>query len=472
MKIMEYRQRQTIGLTQKLALTTQMRHSVKMLGMSLADLNDYIDTVVSTNPLLETSAPAEDFRFKHGLTMSKRNTALYEAPDDADIAQEITPQESLLSQVRLLSLSEKDIKIAEYLIFEMNGDGYIKVTADEAARDLFCQAEDVERALGAIQSLDPPGIGARDVRECLQLQLERQGKKDSLEYILVTEFLSLVAIQDTLAISRALGADKKEVIKAAERIRALNPRPASTLMAKADIPVVPDLVATVKNDKITLEVNRGAVRKLTLYNPYEDKLGVIKDPKAREFLETHTKEARQLMDNLKRREETLCRVAYHMLKVQAYHIEHEKKYLKALSMADIAKALGLNTSTISRALSNKYIQINGKVSPLKSLTSASFNNSDGKRTSKTYITALIRDLLRDENKTSPMSDIDTMRELEQHGITIKRRTVAKYRESIRILASHLRKRKVFGPDTEPGISVQALPVINEAPESFFGKISL
>ncbi len=437
---MNYSQRQDIRISQQFALTTQMRHSIQILGMSLSDLNEYIDTVLSTNPLLEKDKP-EDSPFKTKLdTPNRRNLSSYELPEDTDIEQQVTPQQDLLAQIRTLDLDEKELEVAEYLIYEIDGNGYLKVDSEEAASDLMCDPADVEEMVGVIQSLDPPGIGARDIRECLQIQLQRKGKKGTLEYEIVSEHLSLLAVNDTISISRALHVDKKEILEAIQNIKTLNPHPASSSMARSAQPVVPDLIATLKNKKIRLEINRGSIPKLKIYNPYSNEMDIVKDPEAKDFLQKNTRAANQLLDNLKRREETLCRVAYHILQVQQRHIEEEKPYIEVLTMQDLSKALNLNVSTISRAISNKHIQINNKVVPLKSLISNGFNSTNGDQTSKTYVKALLRKIVESEDKSSPLGDAEIEKELSQQGINIKRRTIAKYRESMKILPTYLRKK--------------------------------
>ena len=434
---MAHKQEQNIRFLQKFALTTQMRHSLQLLGMSATDLNEYIDTVLSTNPLLEKQT--EEKPYKTDLTPIRKSSALHTSSENIDIEQEVTSRQDLFFQIRTLGLKKKDLEIAEYLVYEMNEDGYIKVAAEEAAGDLCVDIENIEKVIDVIQQLDPPGIGARDIRECLLIQLERQEKKDSLAYRIVSEFLSDLAINDTISISRALRIDKKQILEATSDIKSLNPRPGSTLMGGKTDPVIPDLVATVKNKKIRLEINRRVIPSLRLYNPYLKELDIVKDPKAKEFLKKNTKAANQLLDNIKRREETMCRIAYYMLDFRQDNIEQNKPQVKILTIQDLSKALNMHASTVSRTLSNKYIEVNDKVIPLKNLLAHGLKNKNGMRTSKTYIKDMILKLVKNENKARPLSDTSITAELNNEGILIKRRTVAKYRESLRILPTYLRK---------------------------------
>ena len=268
------------------------------------------------------------------------------------------------------------------------------------------------------------------------------GKADSLEYIIVTDFISDLAINDIVKISRSLGIDREKVRSAIEEIKRLNPRPGSTLLSKNTESVIPDLVATVRRNKVRLELNRESIPQLRLYNPYSDKTDVIKDPEARAFLKENMEVAKNLLDNIKRREETMCRVADYILKAQKDSITDDVHKLKTLTISDVAEVLKLHPSTISRTVSNKYIEVNGQVVSLKSFLSHGLKKENGEVTSKASVKNRIMELIKNEDKSNPLSDETIMDKLVQEGITIKRRTVAKYRESLRILPSHLRRKKI------------------------------
>ena len=418
---------------QKMTLTPQMKHSIQLLGMSVMELNDYIDSVLASNPFLE----------KHAVKQSNRMNGLAspDFKDDMQIKDEVNPREFLLSQVRTLNLGEKELEIAEYLIYELDDSGYIKADSDAIAQDLFTDEETVEGVLAAIQTLDPPGIGARDIKECLQIQLARLGKETSLEYTIVTNYLSDVAINDIPRIANFLDTDKAIIQKCVDFIRTLNPRPGSTLLSKGADKIIPDLTAKFTDKKVRLELNRESIPRLRLYNPYENKLDVIKDPQAKEFLKENMGAANQLLDNIKRREETMCRVAEYILNHQKENCVVRSQDIKTLTLKDVADALGLHRSTISRAASNKFIQIGAEVICLKSFFSDGMKKENGEITSKAGVKNRIKKLVNEENKAKPISDKIIRDILAQEGIVLERRTIAKYRESLRILPRHLRKDK-------------------------------
>ena len=420
-----------------MALTPQMRQSMQILTMSAKELSEYIDSLTEKNPLLQ-----KQFDKKTPLSSSVR-TNIDTSKDYADktIAHDEDPRLSLLSQLRMLNLDDKAMEIAEYLIYEMDDNGYIQVGAEEAAHDLSSDIDEVEYVLSIIQGMEPAGIGARDAKESLQLQLKRKGRNKSLEYNIVTDFINELARNDVKKISNSLNIDKDIVLKAIKNIKKLNPRPASTMLAKNSEPVIPDLIARIKDKDVYLELNREWVPRLRLYNPYENKLEVIKDPEAKEFLKKNISEAKGLIDNLKRREETMCRVADYILKLQKDSIKKDISQIKSLTISDVAKALSVHPSTISRTVSNKYIQIDDKVVALNTLLSHGIKKENGELTSKTSVKGRIRGFVASEDKARPLSDESIKTRLESEGITIKRRKVAKYRESLQILPTYLRRKR-------------------------------
>ncbi len=420
-----------------MSLTPQMRQSIQLLGMPTKELNEYIDTLIEKNPVLQKIF---DNKASSKSTI-RTNISTSIDYNEETLAHSENPRVSLLSQLAMLNLDKKALEIAEYLIYELDDNGYIQINTEEVARDLFVSADQVEEVISVIQTLDPPGIGARDVRECLQIQLKRMNKEKSLEYTIVTELITELAKNDVEKISHALDTDQAKALAAINNIKRLNPRPASTVLTKKEEPVIPDLIASRKNNKIRLELNREWIPHLRLYNPYENKLDIVKDPKAREFLKKNMDEGKQLISNLKRREETMCRVADYILQFQKHYFENGLSQIKSLTIKDVGEALNLHPSTISRTVSNKYIQINDKVVPLKVLLSHGIKKENGEITSKTSIKNRIRELVYNEDKSRPLSDNKIKDGLEIEGINIKRRTVAKYRESIRILPTHLRRRK-------------------------------
>ncbi len=423
---------------QKMTLTPQMRQSINMLGMSVTDLAEYIEFAATQNPFLQkilTNKASDNYK-------NRSVSSLNESPYDqaSKIKDEENPRFSLLSQIKMTDIDEELLEIAEYLIFEMDDNGYISVEPEEAARDLGASVEDIQECLEAIQGLEPAGIGAADITECLQLQLKRKCLENSLEYKIVSTYLAEVAREDFDRLAQALKTDKEAVKRAIATIKKLNPRPASTILSKTSEKIIPELMAKFEKNKVRLELNRGSVPGLKLYNPYENDFNIVKDPEARQFMKDNINAAKVLIDNLKRREDTICKVANYVLTIQRGCFTKEKDDIKTLTINDVAKATKFHPSTISRAISHKYIKVNDKVIPLNSLLSHGMKKANGGIQSKTAVKARIEALVKTEDQSNPLTDDVIVDRLKTEGTILSRRTVAKYRLALHILPAYLRKK--------------------------------
>ena len=438
MRTMEHKFAHQQKFLQKMSLTPQMRQSINMLGMSVTDLAEYIEFAAAQNPFLKKILENKDAYRHKNKAASPANESPYE--HENKLKDEKNPRLELLSQIKMTNISDELLEIAEYLIFEMDDNGYISLEPEEAARDLGVNIENVRESTEAIQGLEPAGIGARDITECLQLQLKRKGMEKSLEYKIVSSYLAEVAKEDIERIMKALKADKEAVKRAIAAIKKLNPRPAGTILSKSSERVIPELMARFEKNKVRLELNRGIIPGLKLYNPYENDFNIIKDPEARKFMKENINAAKSLIDNLKRREDTVCKVANYILSFQRDNLTKDKRDIKTLTIKDIARAIKFHPSTISRAVSHKYIKINDKVIPLKSLLSHGMKKENGETQSKTAVKMRIEALVNSEDNSCPLTDNAMVDRLRAEGIILSRRTVAKYRLALRILPAYLRKK--------------------------------
>ena len=438
---MEHKLSHQQRLLQKMSLTPQMRQSIQLLGMSQQDLSEYIDSAVSANPFLKKVT-----EMKHSKTYQNPSSFTYTRDAYTDSSQrtqeETNPRLNLVSQMRLRTEDDNLMKIAEYLIFEMDDNGYLTIDEEEAARDLSADVGEVEKSISLIQSMEPAGIGSRDIRECLQIQLERSGKKDSLEYRIVDDYLPEVAKEDVQKISKALKAEALLVREAIKNIKKLNPRPAANILSVKPEQVTPDLIVHIEKSKVRLELNRGALPQLKLYNPYEKDMDIIKDADARKFMQENMDAAKGLMDNLKRREETICRVAEYIVSYQRDALLKDGHDIRTLTIKKIAEALDFHPSTISRAVSNKYIQVNDKAISLTGLLSHGIKKENGEIESKTAVKNRIKELVKNEDISRPLIDTEIQKRLELGGIKIARRTIVKYRKALRVLPAYLRKKVI------------------------------
>ncbi|MBI5144310.1 MAG: RNA polymerase factor sigma-54 [Candidatus Omnitrophica bacterium] len=417
-------------MLQKMSLTPQMRQAIQLLGMSQQDLSEYIDSAVSANPFLQKYQGPSPLTF------------VRDADSDSTqrIQEETNPRLNLVSQIRLRTTDDNLMRISEYLIFEMDDNGYLGIDEEEAARDLSADVEEVEKSISLIQGMEPAGIGARDIRECLQIQLERSGKKDSLEYRIVDGYLPEVAKEDVQKISKALKAEARLVREAIKNIKKLNPRPAANILSVKPEQVTPDLIVHIEKSKVRLELNRSSLPQLKLYNPYEKDMDIIKDADARNFMKENMDAAKGLMDNLKRREDTICRVAEYIISYQRDALLKDGHDIRTLTIKEIAGALDFHPSTISRAISNKYIQVNDRAISLTGLLSHGIKKENGEIESKTAVKDRIKKLVKDEDSAHPLSDAEIEKKLKEEGIKIARRTIVKYRKALRVLPAYLRKK--------------------------------
>jgi len=417
-----------------------MRYSIQLLGMSTKDLDEYIESAVERNPFLKKVYDEKGSEKYEGVLPSWGDGNAYYERADSSNRQEEDPRGSLLSQLRILNLADNSLEIAEYLISEMDDNGYVKVELEEVAHELGVSIEEVENCLTAIQSLDPPGIGARDVRECLQLQLKRMNKENSLEYVIVSEFINELARADIAKISKALNVDNEKVKAAIDNIKKLNPRPASTMLSKNSEYVIPDLIAKIANEKIHLKLNKEYLPSLSFYNPYENNRDITNDPEANKFMKENMDSAKNLIDGLRRREETISKVACYIVNFHENELINGVDEIKSLTIKDISLALNLHPSTITRTVANKYIQIENKVMPLKNLLSHGIKKENGETISKIAVKKRIEELVKNEDKSRPLSDKAIQEKLAKEGIVLQRRTIAKYRAQLRILPTYLRKK--------------------------------
>jgi len=420
-----------------MVLTPQMRQSINLLGMSSKDLSEYIESILTKNPFLQKlidEKKSEKYRKSAGIKVDSDMESSI-----GGTAQPENPRFNLISQLKIYGLEKDTLKIAEYLIFEMDENGYISVESETVAADLSVDPEDVEECVSIIQKMEPAGIGARDIRECLMLQLERMGKENSLEHAIAAGFLTDVARNDVDKIANSLGASTDKVREAISYIRKLNPRPASTILSKTSQAITPELVAKVGRSSVLLELNRDCTPRLKIYNPYENEMNIVKDDETRKFLKENIDLAKGLLDNLRRREDTICKVAKYILDFQKDAL-CKKEPPKTLTLNDVAKALNFHPSTVSRAISNKYIQLNDKVVSINSLLSHGIKNETGEFTSKASVKNRIAEFVKHEDLSNPLKDCEIETALNKEGIIIKRRTVAKYRQALKILPASLRKK--------------------------------
>jgi RNA polymerase sigma-54 factor len=474
-----------LRLSQHLTLTPQLQQSIRLLQLSTQELDQEIERYLRDNPLLErgeggmdagmgAGAPGEassgDTQSADGgsaTSETDHDSAASERLDgdafaelsygtagerddgeDGDYPQlpgeKPTLREHLLSQLALLNLSDRDRILTEILIDSLDDDGYLAQSVDDLLamlpEELAVDKEELATALRHVQHLEPAGVGARSLSECLSLQL--QALSPSTPYcdkaaVVVAQYLEVLAAKDYTRLKRLLQCDD-EALRAVQRlIISLNPKPGREY-AVADVRyVVPDVIVTKHKGIWTVALNPDAMPKLRVNRLYADILS--RGRNSSQQMAGQLQEARRLIKNVQQRFDTILRVSQAIVDRQRNFLEHGAIAMRPLVLREIAEVLELHESTISRVTTNKFMHTPRGIFELKFFFGSHVSTDAGGAASSTAIRELIRQFVSNENPRKPLSDSQISGLLGQQGIVVARRTVAKYRESLQILPGNLRK---------------------------------
>jgi len=475
-------QRLELKLTQKLILTPQLQQSIKLLQLPLIELQQDINQELMNNPMLEV-VEREDEERTESASMSEQTEEEktedfdLEAPlekmfgfttddyfeerssDGRDLGyfgneeqeeglspfernrSRISLYDHLLWQLRLSNVPEDVGRAAEVVINNLNSDGYLQASLEEIAKLSEVDLETAEKALKFVQGLDPAGVGARNLQECLLLQLEPLNLKGTLiEHILRDGFKELETKKYKQLASK-FNTSLEEILAAVKIIEGLEPRPGRNYSDEEPIHIVPDVIVEESDGKFIITLNDEGIPKLRLSNYYR-KLLANKDslsPEERKFLEEKLRSAVWLLKSLDQRNRTIYRVTESILKFQEEFFRKGFKYLKPLNLRDVAEDLGMHESTISRVTSNKYIQCPQGLLSFRFFFSNAVPTDTGNMASST-VKDMIKQIIEKEDPRAPLNDQKIADILKSRGINIARRTVAKYREELKI-PSHLKRKK-------------------------------
>ncbi len=463
-----------LKLSQHLTLTPQLQQSIRLLQLSTVELNQELERYLAENPLLEredpesqeapaapsAGAPEEPRPAAEAGTQSAEEPSSFgeDSPgpsrrDDGDredytqfAAFEPTLQDHLMQQLSLVGLTERDRRIAEHLVGHIDEDGYLKQDLEElrlafAAEIPDLDADDVAIALRHVQNLEPTGVGARDVAECLALQLRAlpAGTPHREAAIaLVTRHLDVLAARDFNRLRRLLGVSEDELREVRALVLTLDPKPGRAF-SQGDVRyVVPDVVVRKSGARWIAALNRDAMPRLRVNKLYADILQASRDNGGR-HLAGQLQEARWLIKNVQQRFDTILRVTQAIVDRQRNFFEHGEVAMRPLVLREIADAVGLHESTISRVTTQKYMFTPRGIFELKYFFGSHVSTDTGGACSATAIRALIKQLVAAEDGRKPLSDHRISDLLAEQGIQVARRTVAKYREAMHIQPASLRK---------------------------------
>jgi RNA polymerase sigma-54 factor len=346
----------------------------------------------------------------------------------------------LMDQVRETDLTEEQRGLAELIIGNIDDYGYLAVTIEELSASTGQPAEKIAPVLKVIQSFDPPGVGARDLRECLLLQLERAGRQNSLEYRIVQDFMAALGKRRIPEIARGTSHTVEEVQAAIGRIGRLEPRPGRAFLPDVHQYVLPEVFVQKVGSEFVVTTNDEYIPHLRISNVYKDLMTQGENSaEVKNYIREKIRAGKFLIKSLHQRQQTILNIAREIVKRQREFMEKGVAYLKPLTMAQVAGVVGVHETTVSRAVSGKYIQTPQGVFEMKFFFTAGLQTATGDDVSNTSVKDMITEIFKNEDPTKPLSDQEVVKMLSGRGITIARRTVAKYRVELNILPSNLRK---------------------------------
>src|SRR5215471_18725858 len=349
-------------------------------------------------------------------------------------------QETLLEQVRGSLLPEEQWPIAEMIIGNIDDYGYLKASIEELTAATGLPAEKILEVLKVIQTFDPPGVGARDLRECLMCQLERADQKDTLEYRIVSDFMEALGKRRIPEIARGTGTEVDEVQDALENIARLEPRPGRAYLVDNNQYILPEVFVTRSGDDYVVSTNNEHIPHLRISNAYKDLMSQGgNSAEVRNYIREKIRAGKFLIKSLHQRQQTILNIAKEIVNRQRDFMERGVSALKPLTMVQIAEVVGVHETTVSRAVSGKYMQTPQGVFEMKYFFTAGIQTANGDGMSNTSVKDMIEEIFKNENSSKPLSDQEVVRMLQEKGIVIARRTVAKYRTELNILPSNLRK---------------------------------
>lgn len=466
---------------QKLALTSEMKHSLKILQMPIHELEQDVIKELEENPLLEVIQDSEVKEEKNDINGNEkieykesaenddsRNKEInykqlindnedvryenvnYKSEDEEKtdplnfIIEKKTLKDYLKEQVYDLNESNNVIRICNYVIENIDERGYLGCSVEEISNELKISVEQVNYALELVQGFQPHGIAARDLKECLKIQLTKKNIQDENIYKLIEENLELIADNKIKEISKKFNLDVKKVQEYCNLIKTLEPKPSRGFYTgNTENYIIPEAYIKKIGNDIYILMNDNVLPRLTINQLYKDILINEKDEHALSFVKEKLNSAVFLIKGIEHRNSTIYNILEKIVEMQKKYFELGEQYLRPMTIGDIAVKLNLHESTISRAIRDKYISTPHKVIRIKDLftTAIKSEDADEENVSSSFVKKEIKKLIEGESKSKPLSDQDIADTLKIKNIKISRRAVAKYRDEMGIAASS--KRKVY-----------------------------
>lgn len=470
----------SLNLSQRPALimTQRLQQALKLLQVPTLELQAILKQEIMQNPMLEEVDELmenEDIAKEDSPEETANEEAEEPSEDDpidwSDYIQdgldrtyipqsEVNPEflekvpvtrttlaESLLEQLHFLSLSDEHMRIAEFLVGSLDERGYLSTSLQDVSQATGRSLEELERVLCVIHALEPVGVGARDLRECLLIQLDAKSQKDTLVWRLIHDQFDNLVNRRFPEIARNLKCTVEEVQAAADEVATLNPKPGLEVSAEDPKYVVPDLIVERVDDEYIVLLNDRNVPRLRISSAYES---VLRDRKnsdkgtpggdTRAYIQNKLNSARWLIQTIEQRRRTMIKVMNCIIREQREFFDKGIAFLRPLTLQQVARQIDMHESTVSRVCSGKYVQTPRGVFELKFFFSSGLETEDGEDISARTAKDIIKTLIEEEDKKEPLSDQRIAELLHEKGLRIARRTVAKYREQLSILPARFRRR--------------------------------
>ncbi|MEK9050939.1 RNA polymerase factor sigma-54 [Escherichia coli] len=471
-----------LRLSQQLAMTPQLQQAIRLLQLSTLELQQELQQALESNPLLEQIDTHEEIDTRETQDSETLDTA--DALEQKEMPEELpldaswdtiytagtpsgtsgdyiddelpvyqgettqTLQDYLMWQVELTPFSDTDRAIATSIVDAVDETGYLTVPLEdilESIGDEEIDIDEVEAVLKRIQRFDPVGVAAKDLRDCLLIQLSQFDKTTPwLEEarLLISDHLDLLANHDFRTLMRVTRLKEDVLKEAVNLIQSLDPRPGQSIQTGEPEYVIPDVLVRKHNGHWTVELNSDSIPRLQINQHYASMCNNARNDGDSQFIRSNLQDAKWLIKSLESRNDTLLRVSRCIVEQQQAFFEQGEEYMKPMVLADIAQAVEMHESTISRVTTQKYLHSPRGIFELKYFFSSHVNTEGGGEASSTAIRALVKKLIAAENPAKPLSDSKLTSLLSEQGIMVARRTVAKYRESLSIPPSNQRKQLV------------------------------
>lgn len=465
----------TIEQTQKLTMTPELIQAIRILQFNTQELDSYVQDQLLNNPVLEqdaaagdsadggensaaeqesvSSADREEIDWKEYLKEKQYDDISYRQweykdPEEKEnsyeqyVSSDVTLPEHLMFQLQFASLGSGSRRIGAYIIESLDENGYMTLTAEEIAKACGVSEQKVEDVLDVIHTFDPVGVGARNLSECLGIQLEYRGGMTEPIRRVLNDYLEDLAANRLAYIAKELGMPVIEIQDMADIIKGLEPKPGRQFAGGSETRyIVPDVLVERVDGEYIVTVNDSSSPKLMVSSYYEKLLSEAeKDSKLSQYLSDRFNSAVWLIRSIDQRKQTIRSVVSAVVKYQQDFFEYGPKHLKTLTLKQIADEVGIHESTVSRSINGKYMQSPRGVFEIKYFFSGGVQGDRGEGISSRSIKDMIREIIGRENPKSPCSDQQIVKMLEAKGIVISRRTVAKYRDEMNILSSSKRRR--------------------------------